>query len=112
LQYQHPSLEALVGIANSPTLAPYLSEVLISTHKLPDGYELAPNAIQQDGTANYVSRDMLIGTGQAHHMLIEAFAKLPNLQTVGLRDYDGAGRLRDGTLMHLIDNPLSPKCDF
>ncbi len=29
-------------------------------------------------------------------MLVDAFSNLPNLRTVGLRDYNAAGRLRDG----------------
>ena len=43
-----------------------------------------------------VRRDVFISTGGARELLVDAFSKLPNLRSVGLRDYDGKGRLRDG----------------
>ena len=39
---------------------------------------------------------VLVQTGVARDMLVEAFSNLPNLQTVGLRDYNAAGRVREG----------------
>lgn len=39
---------------------------------------------------------MLLTTGRARDLLVEAFSKLPNLRSVGLRDYEGNGRTRDG----------------
>lgn len=42
-------------------------------------------------------RDVLLATGHAHTLLVRIFSKLPNLRTVGLRDYDGRGRERDGS---------------
>ncbi len=44
----------------------------------------------------YVSRETLLQTGRAWRMLVEVFSNLPNLRKVGLRDYNGAGRIRDG----------------
>jgi hypothetical protein len=43
-----------------------------------------------------IRRDVFLNTGAACDLLVDAFSKLPNLRSVGLRDYDGNGRLRDG----------------
>lgn len=43
-----------------------------------------------------LSRDSFIATGLARDMLVEAFSRLPNLRIVGLRDYNGKGRDREG----------------
>jgi hypothetical protein len=43
-----------------------------------------------------VRREIFLNTGAACDLLVDAFSKLPNLRSVGLRDYDGNGRLRDG----------------
>lgn len=39
---------------------------------------------------------MLLATGHARDLLVQAFSQLPNLRIVGIRDYDGRGRWRDG----------------
>ncbi|KAH0402184.1 hypothetical protein KCU89_g3406, partial [Aureobasidium melanogenum] len=59
----------------------------------PDIISATAKALYKDA---YVSHDVLMASGQAVHMLSEAFSKLPNLRTVGLRDYNGLGRYRDG----------------
>lgn len=46
--------------------------------------------------AGHIDRELLRGTGRTRDFLVEAFSKLPNLRVVGLRDYDGIGRSRDG----------------
>ncbi|KAJ9630433.1 hypothetical protein H2203_000954 [Taxawa tesnikishii (nom. ined.)] len=46
--------------------------------------------------SGYPSRHALRASGRDRDMLVEAFSKLPNLQTVGLRDYNARGRFRDG----------------
>lgn len=89
---EHNSLEALVGIANHSGLAARLTEVLIGTQAL-DGSRLTA---KEDFLAGRLQREMLLSSGKAHEMLSEAFSKLPNLRIVGLRDYNGAGRIRDG----------------
>jgi hypothetical protein len=48
------------------------------------------------GRERYLDREVLISTGLACQKLATAFARLPNLKTVGLRDYNGKGRDRDG----------------
>ncbi|KAK4949115.1 hypothetical protein LTR10_012488 [Elasticomyces elasticus] len=94
---EHPSLQALVGIAKHPVFSKHLVEVIISTDTLTSSahgnQDLLPRALSAGG---YMHRDMLIHTGHARDMLAEAFSKLPNLRTVGLRDYDGKDRIRDG----------------
>lgn len=89
---EHESLEALVGISRHPALASRLCEVLISSAEYAPGPGLMCSRIQN----GYVNRDMLLHTGLARDMLAEVFSNLPNLKTVGLRDYDGGGRIRDG----------------
>ncbi|CAK3869614.1 f-box domain containing [Lecanosticta acicola] len=89
---EHHSLEALVGIANHSGLASRLTEVLVGTQILA-GEALSP---QDDFLAGRLTRDMLLSSGMARDMLADAFSKLPNLRIVGLRDYDGTGRIRDG----------------
>jgi len=37
-----------------------------------------------------------MATGRAHVLLMHAFSNLPNLRTLGIRDYNGKGRWRDG----------------
>ena len=88
-----------MDIAHHSTLSKQLREVIIDVNTLPDpnheGIHVSP-PIGVYYQSDVVPRDVLIHTGQARDMLVEAFSKLPNLRTVGLRDYDGAGRDRDG----------------
>lgn len=94
---EHESLEALEGIANHPGLASSLQEVIIGSQMFYLGNttqvkELSKNRFKK----GLHTRSVLIYTGQAHFMLANIFAKLPNLRVVGLRNYDGTGRRRDG----------------
>ncbi|KAK0315650.1 hypothetical protein LTR01_000950 [Friedmanniomyces endolithicus] len=94
---EQPSLQALIDISNHPTLSERLTEVIIST----DAFDHSSTPWGRKGQrvfleAGYVTRELLLHTGQARDMLVEAFSKLPNLRTVGLRDYPGKGRRRDG----------------
>ncbi|KAK1056733.1 hypothetical protein LTR74_014676 [Friedmanniomyces endolithicus] len=94
---EQPSLQALIDISNHPTLSKRLMEVIIST----DAFDHSSTPWGHKGQrvfldAGYVTRELLLHTGQARDMLVEAFSKLPNLRTVGLRDYPGKGRRRDG----------------
>ena len=43
-----------------------------------------------------IRRNVFLDTGCAIKLLVDAFSKLPNLRSVGIRDYDGNGRTRDG----------------
>jgi hypothetical protein len=44
----------------------------------------------------YEEADAFMATGRAHILLKKAFAKLPSLCTIGVRDYNAKGRWRDG----------------
>ncbi|USW53444.1 Putative F-box domain-containing protein [Septoria linicola] len=89
---EHESLEALVGISRHPGLASKLSEVIIGTDMLmPEEVLLNSRALN-----SRAERSVLLSTGLACEMLVEAFSNLPNLRTIGLRDYSGTGRFRDG----------------
>ena len=92
----HTGLEALVGIASHPTLSCWLREVIIGLdiHQVDSNHMLGVSQARQ--IAGHVGHHTLLSTGAARDLLTEAFSKLTNLQTIGLRDYDGAGRLRDG----------------
>lgn len=88
---EHVSLKTLVEISNHPTLSLRLVEVLIST----DMFN-APSNPDPQYPADDIPREWLLRTGDARDMLAEAFSKLKNLRSVGLRDYSAAGRTRDG----------------
>ncbi|KAG2165630.1 hypothetical protein VTO58DRAFT_102023 [Aureobasidium pullulans] len=90
------SLQALVDISKHPTLSLRLSEVVIGTQVFPPDPELASSFGRATYEAGYVHHEVLMASGQAMHMLADAFSRLPNLRTVGLRDYNGLGRYRDG----------------
>lgn len=90
------SLQALVDIANHPTLSHRLSEVVISLHVFPPDPDIDSFHGQKMYEAGYVSHNALLATGQALRMLTDAFSKLVNLHTISLRDYNARGRHRDG----------------
>ncbi|KAI4736554.1 hypothetical protein E4T50_12951 [Aureobasidium sp. EXF-12298] len=93
---EQPSLQALIDISNHPTLGSRLSEVVISTHVLPSDSDIVSPTSRAMYAAGHVNHHVLMASGQALHMLSDAFSNLPNLRTVGLRDYNGLGRYRDG----------------
>lgn len=90
------SLQALIDISKHPTLASRLSEVVISTHVFPPDPEIVSPASRAVYAAGHANHHVLMASGQALCMLSKAFSNLPNLRTVGLRDYNGLGRFRDG----------------
>ncbi|KAF2212953.1 hypothetical protein CERZMDRAFT_83894 [Cercospora zeae-maydis SCOH1-5] len=89
---EHESLEALVAISKHPGLASKLTEVIIDVRAFGPNRWLDEKRIRK----GHVSRQVLLHTGLARDMLVEVFSNLPNLRTLGLRDYNGAGRIRDG----------------
>lgn len=94
---EYVSLQALVDIANHPRLSRWISEVIIGVQA-----HVSLNSIHASSKpmemykSGYPSRHALRASGRDRDMLVEAFSKLPNLQTVGLRDYNARGRFRDG----------------
>jgi len=93
------SLQALVDIANHPTLSPYLSEVIFSLRGLPvelPDISFHSKVVKEMQKHGHHNSELLLATGKAHNMLVEAFEKLTNLRTVNLRDYSARGRTREG----------------
>ncbi|KAI7354872.1 hypothetical protein KC354_g10985 [Hortaea werneckii] len=97
---EHNSLQALLDIANHPTLSKWLTQVIIGADVLRRSPDIAHRSSCVHYWAGFLERQTLLNTGLACEMLVEAFSRLPNLQTVGLRDYyggcSGSGRERDG----------------
>ncbi|OBT39792.1 hypothetical protein VE00_09668 [Pseudogymnoascus sp. WSF 3629] len=98
------SLQALIDISNHPTLSQCLRHVIIGL----DNYDYSGRPLphfSQDAQANryragLANQFTLLSTGQDRDMLACAFRNLPNLQTVGLRDYSSGGRIRDSGQWH------------
>jgi len=93
------SLQALVDIANHPTLSPWLSEVIISLNGLPvenPNSQSRIEVLKEMQRHGHQSSELLLATGKACNMIVEAFSKLTNLKTVNFRDYSARGRTRDG----------------
>ncbi|KAF1822425.1 uncharacterized protein K489DRAFT_371264 [Dissoconium aciculare CBS 342.82] len=88
---QQHSLQALLDIASHPTLSRYLKYVIVSAERVnkSDSQRVLLLAGEPDA-------ETFLWSGQARDMLVEAFTKLPNLITVGVRDYSGPNRSRDG----------------
>ncbi|GIZ37217.1 hypothetical protein CKM354_000067100 [Cercospora kikuchii] len=89
---EHESLEALMGISKHPGLASKLTDVIIDLRILDPNRWLDDRRLR----SGHVNHRVLVHTGMARDMLVEVFSNLPNLRTIGLRDYDGAGRVREG----------------
>ena len=93
------SMQALIDISKHPTLSPFLKHVIIGTDR-PARYGWSedrnhvPRAHFEVAVADHES---LLATGGLRDMLAEAFAHLPNLETVDIRDFNSASRSRDGS---------------
>ncbi|OBT46830.1 hypothetical protein VE00_01943 [Pseudogymnoascus sp. WSF 3629] len=97
------SLQVLIGISNHQRLSQFLSHVIIGLDNFeachfPPIRSQATRAERFD--AGHADEQALLGTGQDRDMLAQAFRNLPNLQTVGLRDYSSGGRVRDNGQWH------------
>ncbi|OCK89439.1 uncharacterized protein K441DRAFT_619442 [Cenococcum geophilum 1.58] len=93
------SLQALVDISNHPRLSQCLSHVIIGL----DNYENCCKASNFGRTlrtprfcTGRADQFTFLSTGQDREMLAQAFRNLPNLQTIGLRNFNSRGRVRDG----------------
>lgn len=93
----HKSLQALVDISRHAAFSKKLTHVIIATNM----YEETPFRFRDDeSAARYIQghedQKALLCTGLDRDMLTEAFSRLENLQTVGIRDFDANNRIRDG----------------
>ncbi|KAI1405248.1 hypothetical protein F4819DRAFT_7597 [Hypoxylon fuscum] len=99
------SLEALVGISKS-RLAPHMRYLIISLEyprREPSLNIPATPATTTDTMLKfnkwkeeYFNHKTLLDSGGDFELLSEALRNFPNLETVGLRDFDTPGRRRDG----------------
>lgn len=98
-----PSLAVLVAISKHPALSRVLSHVIIGLEQYSsDTYTFnfeSPYQLRafRNGAAE---QTFFTATGQDRFMLAEAFRNLPNLKTIGIRDYSAHGRLRDDDSWH------------
>lgn len=81
---EHNSLQALLDIANHPTLSKWLTQVIIGADVLRRSPDIARRSSCVHYRTGFLERQTLLNTGLACEMLVEAFSKLPNLQTVGV----------------------------
>lgn len=92
------SLQALIDISKHPILSSVLKHVIISSDRPgmnifpPDEYNDARTRLAL-ANADLMS---LLATGTLRDMLAEAFANLPKLETVDIRDFNSPSRNRDG----------------
>jgi hypothetical protein len=93
----HTSLQALIDISKHVSFSKKLKHVIIATNV----YEEVPLRFQDGESAaryirGYEEQKALLSTGIDREMLTEAFSRLENLQTVGIRDFNANNRTRDG----------------
>jgi hypothetical protein len=104
------SLDVLIKISKHAALAPFVRHVIIGldlyTEVALGHNHVWPNVTQfeawRDGWAD---QQALMSSGRDRQMLAEAFRNLPNLETVGIRDYDARGRTRDDEQWHSYGAP-------
>lgn len=92
------SLQALVDISNHPRLSQCLSHVIIGLDNYGNGhqaFDFGQVPCTRQFCAGRADQFTFLNTGQDREMLAQAFRNLPNLQTVGLRDFNSRGRVRD-----------------
>lgn len=105
------SLQALVDISNS-RYGPYLTYLILSLER-PKVLIADPTMVRTFGRPSplvaplndakfnnfreeSISHQVFTSTGQDQQMLIQALENLPNLKTIGLRNWSAQGRYRDG----------------
>jgi hypothetical protein len=93
----HKSLQALIDISKHVSLSKKLHHLIIATNV----YEEIPQRFRDDDAATryvrgYEEQKALLSTGFDREMLTEAFQRLQNLKTVGIRDFSATNRVRDG----------------
>ncbi|CAA9961043.1 hypothetical protein PTMSG1_04427 [Pyrenophora teres f. maculata] len=93
----HTSLQALVDISNHVSFSKKLAHVIIGVNV----YEEMPLRFRDSSAAEryiqgYEDQQALASTGLDREMLTYAFARLENLTTVGIRNFNSASRFRDG----------------
>lgn len=93
----HKSLQALIDISKHVSLSKKLSHIIIATNV----YGEIPLRFKDEDAATcyiqgYEDQKTLLSTGIDREMLTEAFERLDNLSTIGIRDFNASNRVRDG----------------
>lgn len=93
----HPSLQTLIDISKHASFSQKLTHVIIGTNM----YEDIPMRFRDSQAATkfiqgYEDQRSLMSIGLDREMLTEAFERLVNLETVGIRDFHSNNRTRDG----------------
>lgn len=95
-----PSLQTLVDISKHGALNASLTHCIIGLESYEHSSLPAPalnNDAQREAfRAGFVDQIALLSSGRALHLLTEAFRRLPNLEILGIRDYESPNRVRDG----------------
>ncbi|KAK4670039.1 uncharacterized protein QC763_208230 [Podospora pseudopauciseta] len=91
------SLQTLVSISKHSTLAPFLKHVIICTDRVGNSWEAnkLPAEKHRIWLRAKAEQNNMFTTGLLRDMLAEAFAALPHLETVDLRDFNSETRNRD-----------------
>jgi hypothetical protein len=93
----HKSLQTFIEISKHVSFSKKLNHIIIATNV----YQEIPLRFRDDDAAasyvrGYEEQKSLLSTGSDREMLTEAFQRLENLKTVGIRDFNAANRVRDG----------------
>ncbi|OAL56356.1 hypothetical protein IQ07DRAFT_581713 [Pyrenochaeta sp. DS3sAY3a] len=93
----HPSLQTLIDISKHASFSQKLTHVIIGTNI----YEDIPMRFRDSQAATKFIQGLedqrnLMSIGLDREMLTEAFERLVNLNTVGIRDFHSTNRIRDG----------------
>ncbi|KAF2279989.1 uncharacterized protein EI97DRAFT_429746 [Westerdykella ornata] len=95
-----PSLQALVDISKHPNLSKELRHVIIGLEKYRGGlqptFDFPDDSAYKKYQDGFIDQTVFLDLGLARDFLSEAFKNLPNLETVGIRNYSARGRWREG----------------
>ncbi|KAF2243985.1 hypothetical protein BU26DRAFT_523530 [Trematosphaeria pertusa] len=92
------SLQTLIDISKHAALSKKVTHVIIATDQFSETNVRFNNKDSCERyRQGYVDQFTLKNTGIDREMLTEAFRNLPNLGTVGIRDFNAPSRLRDGS---------------
>jgi hypothetical protein len=93
------SLQTLVNISKHETLKKFLKHCIVGLESYDaTRHNPAANDVQRKAfRLGLADQFALMSSGRDRDLLATAFRQLPNLETVGIRDYEADGRERDGS---------------
>ncbi|PSR81250.1 hypothetical protein BD289DRAFT_44170 [Coniella lustricola] len=91
------SLKTLLAISEHPTLSRCLKHLLIGLDEFASvsPYNLTSLSHYQEHQASVCSQSALLDSGAAVTLLARALARLPNLESINIRDFNSPTRYRD-----------------